>query len=66
MGKIILILIAVFGVVFLISLFSGEKADDAAANGFGAAFGCGAQIIQLALTAFFLWLGFLFLSWIFG
>lgn len=66
MGKIFLIIIAVFVVVFIISLFNGEKTDDAAANGFGAALGCGAQIFQLALAAFFIWLGFLFLSWIFG
>lgn len=66
MGKIILIIIAVFVVVFIISLFSGEDADDAAASGFGAALGCGAQILQLAFGAFLLWLGFIFLSWIFG
>ena len=66
MVKILLILFIVFIVVFLISLFNGEKTDDAAANGFGASLGCAAQIFQLALAAFFLLLGFLFLSWIFG
>ena len=66
MGKIILILIAVFVIVFLISLFSCDDADDAAANGMGAAMGCGVQIFQLVLAAFFLWLGFVFLSWLFG
>jgi hypothetical protein len=66
MGKIILILIAVFVIVFIIGLFNGEKTDDAAAGGLGAALGCGAQIFQLALAAFFIWLGFVFLSWIFG
>jgi len=66
MGKILLILVVVFIAIFLISLFNGEKTGDATSNGLDAAFGCGAQIFHLALAAFFLWLGFLFLSWVFG
>lgn len=64
-GKIFLILVIVFVVVFVASLIFGSKGDEAAANGCMGSLGCGYSIIQIIISVAIFALFISFVAWLF-
>lgn len=65
MMKILLIMLIVGVVVFLFSLFTGFKSDEAAANGCMSSLGCGYGIVQIMISVAIILAFIAFVGWLF-